>query len=120
MMLLRRQQFAIAILVLVFCQPGIANTEFDPFRPPGKFINLGLHVMYIDCLGNKPPTVMIDVGLGDSSANWYKLATSLSKDVRTCVYDRAGYGFSDPGPSTRTTAQIVHELNMLIEFAEDT
>ncbi len=92
--------------------------EYQPFHPPGKFINLGMHVMYIDCFGEQSPTVLIDVGIADSSANWYKLAKNLAKDVRTCVYDRAGYGWSDPGPGKRTTAQIVHELNMLLEFAE--
>lgn len=92
--------------------------EYQPFHPPGKFINLGMHVMYIDCYGDKSPTVLIDVGIADSSANWYTLAKNLSKDVRTCIYDRAGYGWSDPGPGKRTTAQIVDELNMLLEFAE--
>ncbi|NOG59977.1 MAG: alpha/beta fold hydrolase [Proteobacteria bacterium] len=76
--------------------------------------------MYIDCLGKKSPTVLIDVGLGDASANWLKIARALSNDVRVCLYDRAGYGWSDPGPGSRTTAQIVHELNMLLEFAEET
>jgi len=97
---------------------AVPANEYKPFHPPGKFINLGMHVMYIDCFGDKSPTVLIDVGIADSSANWHKLAKSLSKDVRTCIYDRAGYGWSDPGPGTRTTAQIVHELNMLLEFAE--
>lgn len=94
-----------------------AADNFKPFHPPGKFINLGMHVMYVECLGDKSPTVLIDVGLADSSANWYKVVQQLSENVRTCIYDRAGYGWSDPGPGERTTAQIVHELNMLLETA---
>ncbi len=103
--------------LLIFSSSLFANNNFDPFRPHGRFINLGLHVMYIDCLGEKSPTVLIDVGLGDASANWLKIANVLSKDVKVCLYDRAGYGWSDPGPGRRTTAQIVHELNMLLEVA---
>lgn len=95
-----------------------ANTDSESFHPQGRFINLGSHVMYIDCLGEKTPTVLIDAGLGDASANWLKIARTLSKNVRVCLYDRAGYGLSDPGPGNRTTAQIVHELNMLLEFAD--
>jgi pimeloyl-ACP methyl ester carboxylesterase len=111
--------FLLQIFILLFAsQTTYANSDFEPFQPPGRFINLGLHVMYIDCIGENSPTVLIDVGLGDSSANWMKIAKKLSKNVRTCLYDRAGYGWSDPGPGTRTTAQIVHELNMLLEFAE--
>ncbi|MBL1141512.1 MAG: alpha/beta hydrolase [Proteobacteria bacterium] len=107
--------------ILLFFSPTLfANSDFDPFKPHGRFINLGLQVMYIDCLGKKSPTVLIDVGLGDASANWLKIARALSNDVRVCLYDRAGYGWSDPGPGSRTTAQIVHELNMLLEFAEET
>lgn len=109
--------YLFGLLMLYNISPLTAN-EYKPFHPHGKFINLGLHVMYIDCLGEKSPTVIIDVGIADSSANWYKLATTLSKDVRTCVYDRAGYGWSDPGPGKRTTAEIVDELNMLLEFAD--
>ncbi|MEM7027265.1 MAG: alpha/beta hydrolase [Pseudomonadota bacterium] len=92
-----------------------ADTEF---RPPGKFIYLDNQIMYIDCLGDSSPTVLIDVGLGDSSANWYKLARKLSKEVRVCVYDRAGYGWSNTGPGERTTEQITYELSRLLMKAE--
>ena len=104
-------------LILLYANIASAN-ENKPFKPPGKFIHLGMHVMYIDCLGDKSPTVLIDVGIADSSANWYKIAKTISKSVRVCVYDRAGYGWSDPGPGKRTTSQIVHELNMLLESAK--
>lgn len=110
--------FFLLTSLFLFAQLSFAEDKFDPFKPPGKFVNLGLHVMYIDCLGNQSPTVLLDVGLGDASANWLKIAKVLAKDVRICLYDRAGYGWSDPGPGERTTAQIVHELNMLLEFAE--
>lgn len=117
-MLLNKKTIYLFCWFLLCYASAASAAEHQPFHPPGKFINLGMHVMYIDCFGDKSPTVLIDVGIADSSANWYKIAKSLSKDVRTCVYDRAGYGWSDPGPGKRTTAQIVHELNMLLEFAE--
>jgi len=117
-MLLNKNTIYLICWLMLSYTSAVSANEYQPFHPPGKFINLGMHVMYIDCYGDKSPTVLIDVGIADSSANWYKLAKSLSKDVRTCVYDRAGYGWSDPGPGKRTTAQIVHELNMLLEFAE--
>ena len=103
--------------ILIYTNAASAN-ENKPFKPPGQFIHLGMHVMYIDCVGDKSPTVLIDVGIADSSANWYEIAKTLSKNVRTCVYDRAGYGWSDPGPGKRTTSQIVHELNRLLELAK--
>lgn len=87
------------------------------FVPPGKIIHLGYHQMYYDCRGDKTPTVVIDVGLGDASANWIKIADALSEDTRVCTYDRSGYGYSGVGPDARTTAQIADELDVLLEFA---
>lgn len=42
----------------------------------------------------------------------------LSKQTQVCAYDRAGYGWSEPGPAPRTTDQIVGELfDLLVEAA---
>ena len=35
--------------------------------------------------------------------------------TRLCSYDRAGMGFSDPGPSPRTARRIARELAKLLE-----
>ena len=99
-----------------FATVNAGNDEI--FTPPGRFVNIGFQTMYIDCMGNKSPTVLVDVGIAGSSASWYKIAQTLSNDVRVCLYDRAGYGWSDPGRGERTTATIVHELNLLINKAK--
>ena len=89
-----------------------------PFKPPGRFINIGFQTMYVDCLGENKPTIIVDVGIAASSASWYKIAKELSKNTRICLYDRAGYGWSDSGRGERTTATIVHELKLLMKLAE--
>ena len=89
-----------------------------PFKPPGRFINIGFQTMYVDCLGENKPTIIIDVGIAASSASWYKIAKELSNNTRICLYDRAGYGWSDSGRGERTTATIVHELKLLVKRAE--
>ena len=109
------------ILFMTLCSHGVsvpAEQRYDPQRPPGKFVNLGLHRMYIDCRGIKSPTVLIDVGLGEASASWLPIIESLENETRVCLYDRAGYGFSDSGPGARTTAQITYELHALLELAQ--
>ena len=119
MMKLKKTHNLLYILFITFFAFTAVNASDDePFRPPGRFVNIGFQTMYIDCMGNKSPTILIDVGIAGSSASWYKIAQTLSKDVRTCLYDRAGYGWSDPGRGERTTATIVHELNLLINKAE--
>lgn len=100
-----------------------AREDPQPYKPPGKFILIEsrhgyLHRMYIDCRGTREPTVLIDVGIGDSSANWLMVMENVSSKTRVCIYDRAGYGFSDSGPGPRTTKQIVEELNNLVVAAK--
>ncbi len=123
MLILSRQFIYVLKLIFAIGLLGLSSTlmaedELNPYAPPGKFVYVGSHVMYIDCMGKHSPTVLIEVGLGDSSANWYKLAEKLSAYTRVCVYDRAGYGWSNTGPGERTTAQITHELNTLLEQAQ--
>ncbi len=98
--------------------PAIAAGKNTLLLPPGKFVNLGLHRMYIDCRGESEPTVLIDVGLGDASVNWLPVIEKIEPETRVCLYDRAGYGYSDSGPGFRTTAQIAYELHALLELAK--
>ena len=60
----------------------------NPFKPPGRFINIGFQTMYVDCLGENKPTIIIDVGIAASSASWYKIAKELSKNTRIYKGDR--------------------------------
>jgi len=114
----------IFILSVIFMPLSVdAGEVAQPYKPPGKFIMIEsrhgyLHRMYIDCRGTREPTVLIDVGIGDSSANWLTVMENVSSKTRVCIYDRAGYGFSDSGPGPRTTKQIVEELNNLVVAAK--
>jgi len=105
--------------ISVFHAPGsLADRNHEKLNIQGKFINLGQHRMYIDCRGESEPTVLVDVGLGDASINWLPVMKGIQGDSRICLYDRAGYGWSDSGPGYRTTAQIAQELHALLELAK--
>ncbi len=84
---------------------------------PGRLVELGSHRLHIFCVGTGGPTVVIDSGLGGSSLEWIKVQRSLAQYVRVCSYDRAGYGWSEPGPLPRTTSRIVDELFQLLKNA---
>ncbi len=84
---------------------------------PGKLINVGTHRLHINCVGKGTPSVILESGIGGFSLEWFKIQNNLSNDVRVCSYDRAGYGWSDPGPGPRTTARIVKELKILLTEA---
>jgi pimeloyl-ACP methyl ester carboxylesterase len=95
---------------LIFTNNALAKDK----HYPGKLINVGTHRLHINCTGNGTPSIIIDSGIGGFSLEWFKIQNNLSNDVRVCSYDRAGYGWSDPGPKPRTTARIVKELKTLL------
>ncbi len=41
----------------------------------------------------------------------------IARFTRVCSYDRAGYGWSDPGPMPRTSTQIAKELHAVLQNA---
>lgn len=88
--------------------------EIDPLIPPGQLIDIGGYRLHINCQGSGGPVVILDAGLGGSSLDWIYVQKQLKKDTTVCTYDRAGYGWSDPGPPPRTTSQIVDELDLLL------
>jgi len=66
------------------------------------------------CTGDGTPAVILDTGLGGSSADWGFVQPEVARFTRVCSYDRAGMGYSDPGPSPRTARRIASELAELL------
>jgi len=85
--------------------------------PPGAFVQVGDHRLHLYCEGTGSPTVVFDSGLGSSSLDWSRVQPDVAQLTRACVYDRAGYGWSDPGPGPRDSATIVRELQELLGHA---
>lgn len=84
---------------------------------PGVLYDVGGHRLHLQIQGTNGPTVVIDAGMLGGSYNYKKLAEELAGIVRVCTYDRAGYGWSEPGPLPRTSQQIVKELHTLLDRA---
>lgn len=84
---------------------------------PGRLIDVGGFRLNITCIGRGSPTVVFDSGLEDWAPAWDTIQPVIARTTRTCTYDRAGNGFSDPGPMPRTTARIVRELHALLRNA---
>jgi pimeloyl-ACP methyl ester carboxylesterase len=77
---------------------------------PGRHLNLY-------CTGHGSPTVLLDAGLGDSMLVWRLVQGEIAKTTRTCSYDRAGLGFSDPGPEPRDAEAAVSDIHQLLASA---
>jgi pimeloyl-ACP methyl ester carboxylesterase len=61
---------------------------------------------------------VLDAALGGSSLSWSLVQPAVSPVTRVCSYDRAGFGWSDPGPLPRTAGRIADELWLALEGAE--
>lgn len=85
--------------------------------PTDTLIDVGGHRLHVRLVGEGSPTVVIDVGFGGSFHEWDSLVDRLSSGSRVCVYDRAGYGRSEPGPLPRKAGRVVSELLALLDNA---
>lgn len=54
---------------------------------------------------------------GDWAPVWTIVQPEVAKWTRACSYDRAGAGFSDPGPMPRTSVRIAAELRSALRNA---
>lgn len=82
--------------------------------PPGRLVDIGGHRLHLWCTGDGAPAVILDAGLGGTSAGWGFVQPEVARFTRVCSYDRAGMGYSDPGPSPRTARRMANELAELL------
>ena len=84
------------------------------FPPPGQMLAVDGRAMHIDCQGYGDLPVIFEAGLGNWSIHWSAVRRLLGKDFLTCAYDRAGYGWSEPGFPPRSGPRMVAELHGLL------
>jgi pimeloyl-ACP methyl ester carboxylesterase len=87
------------------------------YPAPGRLVDVGGYRLHLDCRGEGSPTVIMDAGLGKSSLDWTLVRPQLARETQVCTYDRAGMGWSDPGPGPRTPSHIASELHALLHNA---
>lgn len=92
--------------------------DFEQFPAPGQLVGVDGRQLHIFCQGEGSPTVIADAGNGDFSLTWGLVQPEVAKLARICVYDRAGYGWSDPNPAPRTAQRMAAELHTLLQNAE--
>lgn len=97
--------------------PSTPGLSLEVYGRPQKLVDIGGRRLNLFCLGRGSPTVILEGGLGASSIDWRKVHSELARTTRVCAYDRAGYGFSDPGPLPRDTAHLANDLAALTRAA---
>lgn len=94
----------------------LASWLEDRKTPPGEMMDVGGYRLHLYVKGKDSPTVIVDHSLG--GVEGYLLIHEIAKLARVCIYDRAGYGWSDRSPHPRTSQQIVGELDTLLTRAQ--
>jgi pimeloyl-ACP methyl ester carboxylesterase len=80
------------------------------YTRPGTLVAADGTRLNLYCMGNGSPAVVFDSGWEDWAPVWTIVQPEVAKWTRACSYDRAGAGFSDPGPLPRTSVRIADEL----------
>jgi pimeloyl-ACP methyl ester carboxylesterase len=108
----------IVLIVLGAIYQAIA-TESDrrTFTSIGQLYPVEGHQMHMICTGEGSPTVILEAGAGHFSATWARVQPMVAQSTRVCAYDRAGYGWSEPGPEPRDARLIASELHALLDVA---
>lgn len=112
---------AISIAVLALAGFGYesvaAAADERRFPAPGDLIDVGGHRLHLHCRGEGSPTVVLEAGAQSFSTSWAWVQEEVAQVTRACAYDRAGLGWSEPGPGPRDAAQIAQELAVLLDHA---
>lgn len=114
--------FALALLPLLAitgaCYQMIASRlDARRFHHAGQLVSAGRFRLNVYCIGQGSPTVVLEAGLADSLDSWSRVQPEIAQFSRVCSYDRAGYGYSDPGPMPRTSDRIASELHAALQSA---
>src|SRR5437660_5581879 len=83
----------------------------------GRSADIGGRTLNIFCSGTGSPAVIFEPGGSDPGLSWEQTQMEVSKFTQSCWYDRAGIGWSDPGPYPRTSVAIASDLHKLLERA---
>ena len=122
---MRRSRTGLLLTVLIYAiavtGQQSANSGGAPadivYARPGQLVDVGGFRLNLYCMGSGSPTVVFDSGWGDWAPAWSKVQPQVAKWTRACSYDRAGTGFSDPGPMPRTSVRIAKELRTALHRA---
>lgn len=98
-----------------------ATATSSPVSPTDVFEDVvdvdGDRGLYVRCSGEGAPTVLMEGGDDDTSSSYAFAESRIAALTRTCVYDRANLGSSDPAEGPRQLTDLVADLEGLLAGA---
>lgn len=111
--------FIVVAVGVIFIVGARAKATLKAKYPPiGQMVDVGGYKLHLFCQGTGSPTVVMDAGAGSTGLYWSLVQPEIAKSARTCVYDRAGYGWSEKSPQPRSVKVMVNELHSLLSNAD--
>jgi hypothetical protein len=105
---MRRIWLALLGLVVVLLALAVAGAVYQAiatelaeraYPPPGEMVDVGGYSLHINCVGQGSPTVLLDGGSGEFSAQWVRVQREVSGTTRVRLRPR-GDGMERDGPRT--------------------
>jgi pimeloyl-ACP methyl ester carboxylesterase len=95
-----------------------AANALDVYLKPQTLVQLPDGRKYnMFCSGTGAPTAILDAGHRAWSTDFRVIQPELAKITRVCAVDRAGYGFSAPGPLPRDVLAEAEDLHDAVAAA---
>ncbi|HYL37283.1 MAG TPA: alpha/beta hydrolase [Bryobacteraceae bacterium] len=114
----RLKPLAVGALVLMAC--GVAYEQAGRWRDRrlypqiGHSVDIGGRSLNIYCSGQGTPAVILESGVGMPGLSWSPVQREIAAFTEACWYDRAGYGWSDPGPFPNHSDSVARDLQALL------
>ena len=110
-----------ALAVAVLAAAPARAMEKPPLR--GELIDIGGRHIRVLCKGphSDKPLILFEAGMFGGAASWDAVQTRLEAiGLRSCAYDRAGVGYSDPGPMPRDATAINADFEAVLKAKGET
>lgn len=104
--------------VLLALALGSGWAAANEFAVPHQLIDVGGgRKMNLYCSGEGATTVVFDGPAGDAGWAWHGVQPEVARHTRACIFDRAGFGFSDPSSQPNTAESVAADLHKLLTAA---
>ena len=125
--------FAFALVSGILYEQSQRVRDRERFPQIGRSIDIGGRKLNIDCAGAGQPAVILESGANWAARDpktmfanggprpgysWVSIQRALAAATTVCWYDRAGSGWSDPGPYPRDSASQARDLHALLQAAK--
>ncbi len=117
----RVRPFVLDVFLLLLCgfvyeHAGQWN-DHRRFPRQGRSVDIGGRSLNICCAGEGQPAVIFESDFAAAAVSWTAIQRRVATFTRACWYDRAGYGWSDPGPFPNHSDTAARDLHRLLNSA---